>query len=103
MQFAVQPPVIVVWPLTVIPLVRLTPVIQMNVPAGNVIVSPSCATRRTIRVQLRANRQTIKNIRFLEPARVFACFDHFASIALRPLSDRGNAKGLRKCSRLVAS
>jgi len=42
-QFAVQPPVIVVWPLTVIPLVRLTPVIQMNVPAGNVIVSPSCA------------------------------------------------------------
>jgi hypothetical protein len=42
-QFAVQPPVIVVLPLTVIPLVRLTPVIQMNVPAGNVIVSPSCA------------------------------------------------------------
>src|SRR6516162_5691191 len=33
---------------------------------------------------------TSKNIRFLEPARVFACFDHVASIALRSLSDRGN-------------
>jgi hypothetical protein len=40
-QFAVPAPVIVVWPATIIPLVSLIPLVHVNVPAGNVIVSPS--------------------------------------------------------------